>query len=121
MIAQAQARNPSKVEDRAFERSRDFDVEKAAATRFVALGLQFDAKASPVGLRLVLSGPQAMEGVQVQCYRADDPSLDRLVEWADSSLPLDLDLAYGAWQITVSGRVGDVAVRSTVDAFAPRR
>lgn len=106
MIANAVRLAPAKEVDRAWERSKTFDQDKASQARFVSAGLELEATATATGARLTVTGPAssaiAFAPFAVTCFRPDDASLDRQAEWSDPGRDLVLGLPRsGHWRFTL--------------------
>jgi hypothetical protein len=122
LIYHAKLRKPASVETDTYEKSRNYDQEVAARTRFQERGLVLDARPEPGAIALSLEGASGrrMQDFSIALYRPDDPSQDRTLAWNDPAVAVQVPVSRaGNWQLTLRGQLDGELVLRRVRLMVP--
>jgi hypothetical protein len=115
---------PEKVEAQPFVASSRIDGEKLAAERFIALGFNFQIKATDAkNITLSIIGNSTVSNsATVHFYRPDNPAGDFTVPWPDPTKPVAVTLARpGMWRLLVTfpdANGAELRCESAIDTIA---
>lgn len=125
MVVVAYSSNAGAEEQRAYERSKRFDVEKQERKRFKELGYELHCKPRKTeaqrGIQLQLSEePGRLDHAWIEFKRPSDAAADFQVQWQDVhqaklyAVPLQ-----GRWYIELKAQRGEEIIRTRREVFVP--